>query len=473
MTYLVTRKMEQIVGDSNCEASVRPKFSFAFNNAHFSDRILHIDIMHDPQGGRHQDITDAVSLVCCSTVMDSSDSAPRVRDVYVNSAILAEKSPYFKKLFSNGMLESEERNISLLLSCSEKVAFMDLLQFIYNGTVEARSITEQLDVLMIADKFEVSTCVNHCSRALQNSPLTKESALLYQEIPSTLHSNKAALSLIDAAKRFLIQYFNSFKKFEEELMDLPLSGIEVVLSSDELDVVSEDVVYDFIRNWARKHYPDVDERRKIFGSKLCPLIRFKNMSNEKLREALSCNDLEASKAVIEALFMKAESPHKRYRYNERAYKLLPVTVVEYDAPHPQCMVVWNIHKEDCHQFSSCRETLGLYFRDFVFAGLTFRLYAYRFGQFPSRRFTVQLDIFDGEKDDEKDGLIDFEFQIRSANSNKKDLEFKDVMLCLHTKKFLCGRVNMKLPGVFDLDRDPSQLLIHGICYFRLWLTLKP
>ena len=55
-------------------------------------------------------------------------------------------------------------------------------------------------------------------------------------------------------------------------MDLPLSGVEVVLSSDELDVGSEDVLYDFIRNWARKNYHNVDEWREIFGSKLCPLI---------------------------------------------------------------------------------------------------------------------------------------------------------------------------------------------------------
>jgi hypothetical protein len=96
---------------------------------------------------------------------------------------------------------------------SEEVAFMDLLKFIYNGTLEERSITELLDVLIVADKFDVTTCVNHCSRVLQNSPLTIESALLYQELPSAIVTNKRfRVSLIDAAKRFLIRYFNGFKK---------------------------------------------------------------------------------------------------------------------------------------------------------------------------------------------------------------------------------------------------------------------
>ena len=45
------------------------------------------------------------------------------------------------------------------------MAFMDLLQFMDNGTVEARSITDLMDGLIIADKFDVSTCFNHGCRA--------------------------------------------------------------------------------------------------------------------------------------------------------------------------------------------------------------------------------------------------------------------------------------------------------------------
>jgi hypothetical protein len=90
---------------------------------------------------------------------------------------------------------------------AEEVAFMDLLHFMYNGTLEARSTRELLDVLMVADKFDVPSCVNHCTHALQNSPFTIESASLYLQLPPTMLTNTVVLQLTDAAKGFLIQCF--------------------------------------------------------------------------------------------------------------------------------------------------------------------------------------------------------------------------------------------------------------------------
>jgi len=132
---------------------------------------------------------------------------------------------------------------------------------------------------------------------------------------------------------------------EEELLNLPLSVMEVVLSSDELPVTNEDVVYDFAIKWGRNHYPE-DERRQVLSNKLCRLIRFQNMSLQKLREALQSTDLDnmcTTQAVIEALFLKTEAPHKIVRFNRRAYQQKPLTVTEYDTPHPHCMAVWNLH----------------------------------------------------------------------------------------------------------------------------------
>ena len=42
-------------------------------------------------------------------------------------------------------------------------------------------------------------------------------------------------------------------------MALPLVGIEAVLSSDDLQVASEDAVYDFVSKWAWAQYPKLEE----------------------------------------------------------------------------------------------------------------------------------------------------------------------------------------------------------------------
>lgn len=54
-------------------------------------------------------------------------------------------------------------------------------------------------------------------------------------------------------------YFKSFK-FEKEALSLPLSRIKVVMSTNILQIESEDVVYDFALKWDRMHYPKFEDR---------------------------------------------------------------------------------------------------------------------------------------------------------------------------------------------------------------------
>jgi hypothetical protein len=143
-------------------------------------------------------------------------------------------------------------------------------------------------------------------------------------------------------------------------MGLPLAGFEAVLSSDDLQVPSEDAVYDFALRWARQHYSKLEERREVLGSRIVCLIRFPMMSSRKLRKVLNCADFEhelASKLVLEALFFRAEPPHRQRqlaleetlhkRYCERAYKYRPVKVVEFDAPYQQCLVFFDLKIDEC------------------------------------------------------------------------------------------------------------------------------
>jgi hypothetical protein len=142
-------------------------------------------------------------------------------------------------------------------------------------------------------------------------------------------------------------------RFAEDLTNLPLTAIEAVLSSDELQVESEDAVFDFVIKWARKHYTNVEERREMLSNRLGQLIRFPNMSHHKLNDVISCNDLDgacALNAVSEALHFKAQEPHNRS--NERNYKHLPVTVVESDIPIRECTVFWN--KRNAQQMPLCK-----------------------------------------------------------------------------------------------------------------------
>jgi hypothetical protein len=145
-------------------------------------------------------------------------------------------------------------------------------------------------------------------------------------------------------------------------MALPLAGMEAILSSDDLQVPSEDAVYDFVLKWARAQYPKLEERREVLGMRLSRFIRFPYLTPRKLRKILICNDFDhevASKLVLEALFFKAEAPHRQRilaseeaatsnRHTvERAYKYRPVKVVEFELPRQQCVVFLDLKREEC------------------------------------------------------------------------------------------------------------------------------
>ncbi|KAK3024253.1 hypothetical protein RJ639_043629 [Escallonia herrerae] len=290
----------------------------------------------------------------CSTVL-------RVKTLHISSPILAAKSPFFYKLFSNGMRESEQRHVTLRINGSEEAALMELLNFMYSNTLSVTTAPELLDVLMAADKFEVASCMRYCSRQLRDLPMTPDSALLYLDLPSSVLMAEAVQPLTDAAKLFLAVRYKDITKFHDELMNLSLAGIEAILSSDDLQVASEDAVYDFVLKWAKAQYPKLEDRREILGSHLGRFIRFPYMTCRKLKKVLTCSDFDhelASKVVLEALFFKAEAPHRQRtlaadesatnrRFVERAYKYRPVKVVEFELPRQQCVVYLDLKREEC------------------------------------------------------------------------------------------------------------------------------
>ncbi|XP_064995431.1 BTB/POZ domain-containing protein POB1-like [Musa acuminata AAA Group] len=103
--------------------SINRNFEFAFNCPNFSDRVLRIEVVGKPPEGEvsierntHQkrqsddDITEKG---------DDSDLVLKVNSIYVNSAILAARSPFFYKLFTTGMKEShQQRHVTLRINTS-------------------------------------------------------------------------------------------------------------------------------------------------------------------------------------------------------------------------------------------------------------------------------------------------------------------------------------------------------------------
>ncbi|XBH94255.1 hypothetical protein VPH35_085067 [Triticum aestivum] len=266
-------------------------FEFAFDNEAFSDRELRIVVVGANDAAsrkrrREEAEGDGGEDIDSYTVM--STPVLRVETIHVCSAILAAKSNFFRKLFSNGMKESGHRQATVTIAESEYEAFLELLHFIYSGKLAPTEPILLVDILLAADKFEAASCIKLCGQRLIDLPMTAESAVMCLDLPCSI---SMAPALEEAAKKFLAKRYDKFlsTEFQGELMRISLTGIVAILSRNHPGVASEESVYDFVLRWACFQYPNSEERHKILSSSLLPLVPVvRSMTNGILMDQPSC-----------------------------------------------------------------------------------------------------------------------------------------------------------------------------------------
>ncbi|KAK3194684.1 hypothetical protein Dsin_025994 [Dipteronia sinensis] len=430
-------------------------------------------IEESPSGDETIPGNDSSWSMDCSTVV-------RIKTLHISSPILAAKSPFFYKLFSNGMKESEQRHVTLRINSSEEAALMELLNFMYSNTLSTTTAPALLDVLMAADKFEVASCMRYCSRLLRNTPMTPESAMLYLELPSSVLMADAVLPLTDAARQYLASRYKDITKFQEEVMALPLAGIEAILSSDDLQIASEDAVYDFVLKWARAQYPIQKDRQEVLGSRLGRFIRFPYMTCRKLKKVLQCQDFDpevSSKLVLEALFFKADAPHRQRtltaeesasnrRFVERAYKYRPVKVVEFELPRQQCVVYLDLKREECINLLPSGR---VYSQAFHLGGQGFFLSAHC--NMDQQSSFQCFGLFLGMQ--EKGSVsfaVDYEFAARSKPTEEFVSKYKGNYTFTGGKAV--GYRNLFAIPWTSFTAEDSPYFINGILHLRAELTIK-
>ncbi|PWZ29730.1 BTB/POZ domain-containing protein POB1 [Zea mays] len=403
----------------------------------------------------------------------------RVKTIYISSAILAAKSPFFFKLFSNGMKESDQRHATLRITDSEEIALMELLSFMYSGKLTTTEPTLLLDILMAADKFEVVSCMRYCSQLLTSLQMTTESALLYLDLPCSVSMAAAVQPLTDAAKDFLAVKYKDLIKFQDEVMNIPRAGIEAILSSNDLQVASEDTIYDFLLRWARAQYPKSEERREVLSSRLLPLVRFSHMTCRKLRKVLACTDIDheqATKCVTEALLFKADAPHRQRalaadaitcrKFAERAYKYRPLKVVEFDRPYPQCIAYLDLKRDECSRLFPAGR---IYSQAFHLAGQGFFLSAHCNMEQQSAFYCFGLFLGMQEKGSTS-VTVDYEFAARTRPSGEFVSKYKGNYTFTGGKAV--GYRNLFAIPWQKFLADDSLFFVDGMLHLRAELTIK-
>ncbi|XP_006772604.1 PREDICTED: kelch-like protein 17 [Myotis davidii] len=191
------------------------------------------------------------------------------KEIRAHKVVLASCSPYFHAMFTNEMSESRQTHVTL--HDIDPQALDQLVQFAYTAEI-------------VVGEGNVQT-------------LLPAASLLQLGFADT-HS---CSDLLKAAHRYVLQHFVDVAK-TEEFMLLPLKQVLELVSSDSLNVPSEEDVYRAVLSWV-KH--DVDARRQHVP-RLMKCVRLPLLSRDFLlghvdAESLVRHHPDCKDLLIEAL----------------------------------------------------------------------------------------------------------------------------------------------------------------------------
>ncbi|XP_030738420.1 kelch-like protein 17 isoform X3 [Globicephala melas] len=172
------------------------------------------------------------------------------KEIRAHKVVLASCSPYFHAMFTNEMSESRQTHVTL--HDIDPQALDQLVQFAYTAEIVVGEGNVQT-LLPAASLLQLNGVRDACCKFLL-SQLDPSNCLGIRGFADT-HS---CSDLLKAAHRYVLQHFVDVAK-TEEFMLLPLKQVLELVSSDSLNVPSEEDVYRAVLSWV-KH--DVDTRRQ-------------------------------------------------------------------------------------------------------------------------------------------------------------------------------------------------------------------
>lgn len=179
--------------------------------------------------------------LCDATIKLENGSFP------VHRAIMSACSPYFRALFTNGMEETNMKEVFIPDVTSE---MMELI-IDYAYTRENQVTGENVELLLpVADQFHVLGLVKACCNFLK-SEVTPENVLGIRNFAKHYFCS----SLERYAHRYAMEHFTEIAQNQNEILQLSLTEMMELISSEELNVRSEETVFDCVLRWIN-HDPD-------------------------------------------------------------------------------------------------------------------------------------------------------------------------------------------------------------------------
>ncbi|XP_023216548.1 kelch-like protein 17 isoform X2 [Centruroides sculpturatus] len=235
--------------------------------------------------------------------------------IHAHKVVLAASSAYFHAMFNNEMAEKHKSEITM--HDVDASALQKLIEFAYTGEIVITEENVQA-LLPVASLLQVSTVRDACCKFLLRQ-LHPSNCLGIRSFADA----HACEELQRKSHKYALQNFQEVALTEEFLL-LPFSQVEDLMSSNKLNVPSEECVYNAVMTWI-KH--DLTMREEYLGKLMqhvrLPLIGRDFLLTQIGEEPLIQSNQESKDLLIEAMKYHLMPEHRTNMISVRTTQRKP------------------------------------------------------------------------------------------------------------------------------------------------------
>ncbi|CAH0714340.1 unnamed protein product, partial [Brenthis ino] len=191
----------------------------------------------------------------CDAIVRADDGAA----FPVHRAILSACSPYFLALFTTTLHSREQSDV--LISGVRSEILLLLIEYAYLRRIEVTDVNVH-ELLMTADYLAFLGVLQLCCDHLRASLCPKNC------LGIMMFARRVFCYKLEAeSRRYLLRYFVTVATQSDEFLHLPIDELNSIILEDELNVKSEEVVWDAVLRWVN-YDPDMRWHHtvKLMGS---------------------------------------------------------------------------------------------------------------------------------------------------------------------------------------------------------------
>ncbi|KAL7645652.1 UNVERIFIED_CONTAM: hypothetical protein RMT77_004038 [Armadillidium vulgare] len=210
--------------------------------------------------------------------------------------VLAAVIPYFNAMFTHDMAESKQKEITM--QGIDPSALEALINFAYSGKIKIDS--ENVQSLLVGSSFLQLTEVREACGDFLKRRLHPHNVLGVRGFADTL----SCWSLVEACNRYLNKHFVEVSH-SDEFLNLPFSEIRDIICRDELNVQSEENVFEAVMTWVKKDL----EVRSFHLPELLAKVRMPLLTPQYLTDKVATESLIKSSHECRDLLDEAKDYH--------------------------------------------------------------------------------------------------------------------------------------------------------------------